>query len=351
VQSRVLQGEPFVEVTRAETVESVHRGAACAVDSRGAVIAAVGEIDVPVYLRSAAKPFIAAAAIAAGARERFGLQPQEIAVMAASHSGEAFHVNAVRSILQKIGLDEHALQCGAHAPYNAQAALDLERAGLPFTALHNNCSGKHAGILALCLLLGADPATYLDARNPAEAAILAFCARLSGERVEDLALGIDGCGIPVYATPLRNAALSFMRFATLEGVSDEDARALEIVRSAMIAHPAYVSGTGEFDTQLMNVTEGALCCKGGAEGVHADAAIGAGVGFVLKMADGSSRGRGPATIASLQGLGLLDGPQAAALAEFAHPIVYNRAGRAVGEIRVVRSTIAVLKAGINEDLV
>jgi L-asparaginase II len=351
VQGRLLQGEPFVEVTRGDRVESVHRVAACAVDARGAIVDAIGETDVPVYLRSSAKPFIAAAAIAAGARESFGLEPEEIAVMAASLSGEPFHVAAVRSILQKIGMDEAALQCGAHPPYNAKAAHDLDEAGVPYSAVHNNCSGKHAGILALCKIVGADPASYLEVDNPAQQLILAFCARLSDQRVEDFPLGVDGCGIPVYATPLRNAALSFARFATLDGVTDEDAIALEIVRNAMIAHPQYVAGTGEFDTRLMEVAQGAICCKGGAEGVHADAALTAGVGFVLKVADGSSRGRAPAVLACLQHLGLLDGPQLERLADFAQPIVYNRAGRQVGVICAARTFIAVEKAGTGKHLV
>ncbi|MGZ3505866.1 MAG: asparaginase [Vulcanimicrobiaceae bacterium] len=351
MQGQVLQGEPLVEVTRGDLVESVHRVAACAVDASGAVVDAVGETDVPVYLRSTAKPFIAAAAIAAGARERFGLEPEEIAVMAASHSGEPFHVDAVRSILRKIGMEESALLCGSHAPYNAKAAHDLERAGIRFGAVHNNCSGKHAGILALCKIIGADPATYLDLENPAQQRILELCARLSDQRVEDFKLGVDGCGIPVYATPLRNAALSFARLATLEGVCEEDALALEIVRSAMIAHPEYVSGTGEFDTRLMEVAAGSICCKGGAEGVHGDSLITAGLGFVLKVVDGASRGRAPAVLASLRRLGVLGEAELEPLADFAEPVVYNRAGRKVGVVRAARTTVAVEKAGTEKHLV
>lgn len=335
MQNRI-EGIPFVEATRGQTVESVHRVAACALDARAEVIYAAGEIDVPVFLRSTAKPFIAAAVLAAGARERFGLETSEIAVMAASHSGEPFHVHAVRSILQKIGMDEGALQCGAHAPYNARAAADIESAGVAYGAVHNNCSGKHAGILALCRAIGADPATYLDPSHPAQQRILALCARLCDQRVEDLALGVDGCGIPVYATSLRNAARSFARFATLDGIDDADARALQTVREAMLAYPEYGSGTGEFDAELMRAAAGTIVCKGGAEGVHGDAAIPAGIGLVLKVVDGASRGRAPAVLAILQMLGLLAPEHLARLERFARPIVYNRAGRAVGEVRPVR---------------
>lgn len=332
-----------VEVTRGGMVESFHHVAACAMDAEHNVIFSAGDIEAPVYLRSTAKPFIAAAVIAAGARKRFGLEPREIAVMAASHTGQVFHVEAVRSILAKIGVNESALQCGSHEPYNAQAAENLREAGLTPGAVHNNCSGKHAGILALCTLLGADPATYLEAANPAQQRILEFCARISDTRVEDLTLGVDGCGIPVYAIPLRRAALSFMRFATLEGIDECDAAALRVVRDAMIAHPEYVSGTGEFDTRLMSAGQGRIVCKGGAEGVHGSAFLQRGAGLVCKVLDGASRGRAPAVLEALRHLDLLNEAALTELADLERPIVYNRAGRAVGEVRAA-STVAIEKA-------
>jgi L-asparaginase II len=314
-------------------VESVHHIAACAIDARGEVIFSLGDIDAPVFLRSTAKPFIAAAAIAAGVHERFNLDRREIAVMAASHAGQPFHVDAVRSILAKIGMDESALQCGAHAPYNAAAARDLERAGIAPTALHNNCSGKHAGILALCKVIGSDPSKYMEIDNPAQQQILALCARASQTHADDFAIGIDGCGIPVYATPLRNAAISFMRLATLHGLPADDARALRVVRDAMIACPEYVSGTGEFDTRLMENAQGAIACKSGAEGVHGTAVIGRGTGLIVKVVDGATRGRAPAVLTTLRRLGLLESATLTKLADLERPIVYNRAGRAVGDIR------------------
>jgi L-asparaginase II len=325
----------IVEVTRGELVESSHRVVACGCDARGRVILEYGDIHAPVYLRSTAKPFIAAAAVAAGARDAFGLNDREIAIMAASHSGQLFHLNAVRSLLKKIGMSEDALQCGAHLPYNEQAAQAMLRRGEAPRAIHNNCSGKHAGILALCKLVGADPNTYLDAANPAQREILTFCARLSDDDASTWPLAADGCGIPVYATSLRNAALSFARLATLDGVRENDGRALRIVREAMITRPEYVAGTGELDTTLMRAAEGQLVSKGGAEGVHGVAALAAGLGYVSKVVDGAGRARGPSSIAALRSLGILNGAQIERLARFARPIVYNRAGRAVGEIRVV----------------
>lgn len=339
-----LAGEPFVEVMRGDWVESVHHVAACAADARGRVLFEMGTIDVPVFLRSAAKPFIAAAAIRAGACERFGLEPHEIAVMAASHTGQTFHVAAVRSILHKIGLDENALQCGVHAPYNAVAAEKLQREGTEPTPLYNNCSGKHAGILALCILLGANPRSYLALDNPAERAILELCARVSDQDVSDFVLAVDGCGIPVYATPLRNAAISFARLAALDCLEDRDAAALLVVRDAMVAHPEFVSGTGEFDCELMRIAGGSLACKSGAEGVHATASMRKELGLVVKVLDGAARGRSPAVLALLHELAALQAHEMAELQAFARPIGYNRAGRAIGEVRAAARFIAVEKA-------
>jgi L-asparaginase II len=333
----------LVEVTRGGLVESTHRVAACAVDSRGRVVYSAGEIDAPIYLRSAAKPFIAAAVLAAGAGGRFGFDAREIAVMTGSHAGEPFHVQAVLSILRKIDMDVSALQCGVHWPYNEAAAEALRRAGEAPSALDNNCSGKHAGILALCKTIGADTKTYLRADNPAERYILEFCARVSDDDASTWPVGIDGCGIPVYATSLRNAARSFARLASLDSSEEGDAEALQRVRDAMVAHPEYVAGTGQLDTELMTAADGSLVAKAGAEGVHGVAAIQPATGYVSKVLDGSSRARGPSTIAVLRGLGALDARTAAKLARFAAPPVYNRAGIAVGEVRV-SPHVAVEKA-------
>jgi L-asparaginase II len=331
-----LSGAPslLVEVTRGELVESVHRVAACAVDAKGNLLYGTGEIDVPVFLRSAAKPFIAAAAVKAGVCETFGLDAPEIAVMAASHSGEPIHVQAVRSLLRKIGMDLSDLQCGVHMPYDETSANELRRAGAQATSLHNNCSGKHAGILALCKVIGADPATYLNEQNPAQRQILEFCARLSDDDPESWPLSVDGCGIPVYATSLRKAARSFARLASLTDMVPSDAEALRVVRDAMVAFPQYVAGSGQLDTELMIAGAGTIASKAGAEGVHGVAAIAHGYGYASKVLDGGARARGPSTIGVLGQLGVLDERQTAQLARFARPRVYNRAGHVVGEIRL-----------------
>ncbi|HLW37789.1 MAG TPA: asparaginase, partial [Candidatus Eremiobacteraceae bacterium] len=205
-----------VVVTRGDLVESQHFLCYALAGADGTVLESRGDIERPVYLRSSAKPLICTAVVAAGAADRFHFSDEEIALAAGSHGGEPMHVAGVRSMLQKIGLDEAALRCGAHAPSHEPSAQALCAAGILPGAIHNNCSGKHAGILALAVHLGADPQTYLSPGNPAQVSILNACAELLGMRREDLVIGVDGCGIPVIAVPLRMAARFFARLGQLE---------------------------------------------------------------------------------------------------------------------------------------
>ncbi len=329
-----------VEVRRGDLVESFHRVAACAVDSNDAILYRAGNVETPVFLRSSAKPFIAAAIVRSGAAARFDLDSRELAVIAGSHCGEPFHLNAVESILDKIGMDAGALQCGVHWPYDESAAQALRDSAQCPTALHNNCSGKHAGILAMCKTIGADCATYLRVENPAQQYILEFCARVTGDDARTWPLATDGCGIPIYATGLRKAARGFARLATQRGVESVDGGALRAVRDAMMEHPAYVAGTGQLDTAIMLADEGSIVAKAGAEGVHGLGAVPQGYGYASKVLDGSARARGPSSIAALATLGVLDPAQVGKLARFARPTVYNRAGEIVGNIRAAPANSA-----------
>ncbi|GAC1564466.1 MAG: asparaginase [Vulcanimicrobiaceae bacterium] len=335
-----MRGVPYVDVTRGALVESVHAVIACACDSRGDVVLAYGDIDAPIYLRSTAKPFIAACVVASGAAERFAFDEREIALVAASHNGEVEHATVVAGMLRKIGLDERALRCGTHPPSYEPAASALARSGDAPSARHNNCSGKHAGILALCVHLGFDVRTYLAIDHPAQQAILAFCARLCEEDLARMRVAVDGCGIAVFATSMRRAARAFARLASPERLPQETARALDVVRAAMAAQPYYVAGTGRFDSALPVATRGAIVGKIGAEGVHGDAICGLGLGLALKVVDGAQRAVAPATVALLTELGALDATATAELADFAAPAIANVAGDVVGGIVAGADTIA-----------
>jgi L-asparaginase II len=344
-------GTPYVYVLRGDLVESVHAVAACASDTAGCVTLRRGDIETPVFLRSTAKPFIAAAVVRDGTAAHFGFDSAELAVIAASHNGEPSHVALVRGILAKIGLGDDALLCGAHAPYSEAAAAALAARGERPSAVHSNCSGKHAGILASCVAHGEDVATYREPAHPAERRILDFCARLLGEPSADaLPLGIDGCGIPVFATSLRRAAHAFARMAAAGGpgsdLEDEDGAALALVRDAMAAWPAHVGGSGRFDTALIATTGGRIVSKGGAEGVHGAALRAAGLGLVLKIIDGAARAVPPASLALLAELGALAAPERAALDAFANPLLRNVAGEVVGRLAAGPDTIATVSASL-----
>jgi L-asparaginase II len=218
--------------------------------------------------------------------------------------------------LAKIGASVDDLQCG----------------GTP-DALHNNCSGKHAGILALARLRDEPFAGYLDPAHPVQREILAFCERAFADRFTPDRIGVDGCGIPAFATTLASAARGFARFATLRDLASDDAAALGRVRDAMLAEPWMVSGTGRFDTDLMTAAGGSIVAKGGAEGVHADALLTLRAGFVLKTIDGAARAVPPATLALLGRLGALGASAAEKLQGHARPALRNVAGRVVGELR------------------
>lgn len=321
-----------VVVTRGGIVESEHfvRHAVCDVDGR--VVEAGGDVDAPTFLRSSAKPLICAVVVASGAADRFGFTDAELALAAGSHSGEPHHVATARAMLEKIGLSESALACGPHPPIHEPSAEALVRDGIKPGRIHNNCSGKHAAILALAVHLGASPDGYQRRDHPAERAILAGYAEMFGVPEAKIVVGVDGCGIPVVAVPLRVSATFFARFADLRGLPAPWLEALGRVRRAMVEHPQEVAGTGRFDTDLMREAHPSIACKGGAEGFHATSAIGRGLGMCVKIADGNYRAAAPFVLEKLIALDVVDAAVASRLERHRRPDVRNHAGEIVGEI-------------------
>lgn len=328
----------LVEVTRGGVVEARHRGHVAVVDAAGRLLAALGDPDHVTFLRSAAKPFQAMAAVEAGAADRFGLEDAELAVTCASHNGEDAHLEAVRRLLGKLGLDEGALACGVHPPGDAAVRQALARGGAEPGPLHNNCSGNHAGILALARHRGWPVEGYADPAHPVQRALLDAVAGVAGLDPAAVSLATDGCSIPTFGIPLRHAALAFARLARpgeAPGLTPERRRALERVGAAMARHPFLVAGTGRFCTDLMRVTGGRLLGKVGAEGVYGVAAADRGWGIAVKVEDGAARGLYPAVGRVLVGLGLLTPGEAEALAGHLRPVVRNHRGIEVGEVRAV----------------
>jgi L-asparaginase II len=217
--SGVLNG-PTVLVIRGDYVESRHRVAYALVSSTGHVLAHAGDVEEPVFMRSSAKPLVCAAIVASGAADKFNFTLKEVAIIAGSHSGEPHHVETVRGILQKIGLDESALRCGAHPPFYEPSALALTAAGEQPRQVHNNCSGKHAGMLALAVYHGLPVENYIARDHPVQVEILEGCANMLGVRPETMPIAVDGCGTPVIAVPLRVGATLYAKLSNPESLGD-----------------------------------------------------------------------------------------------------------------------------------
>jgi L-asparaginase II len=289
--SEAVQDNPIlVEVTRGALVESCHRGAVAIADADGRVLLGLGDIERPVYPRSAVKAFQAIPLIECGAADTFGLRHAELAIACASHSGEESHISAVRALLAKAGLDESQLACGAHWPIGERASRELMRAGKTPTTIHNNCSGKHAGMLAAAAHLGLDPRGYERPEHGVQHAIRRVISEICGVALEQDDAGIDGCSVPTFALPLAAVATGFARFASGRGLERGRAKAAQRLMAACFDAPDLVAGEGRFDTIVMRGLRDAAFAKGGAEGVHCAALPALGVGVAVKVDDGTKRG-------------------------------------------------------------
>jgi L-asparaginase II len=331
----------LVEVWRGAIIESRHSGHLIAVDANDADICSLGSPQNVTYLRSSGKPFQALPVVASGAAERFGFTEREVAIACGSHNGEPIHVETVRSMLQKIGLAESALKCGAHEPYSVDVARELIRKGELPTPIQNNCSGKHAAMLALAKHVNAPTETYDELANPVQQMILQTVADFSGVAVEDIAIGVDGCGVPVFGISVHAMALMYARLVSPPSTFTSETRdACKRIVSAMIAYPEMIGGTRDrLDTELIRAAAGKLISKIGAEGVYTVGVLPSaewpnGIGFALKIEDGDDkRARPPAVIDALRQLGVLSSESLSALSKYSPEIMKNRRGDRVGEAR------------------
>jgi len=319
----------IAEVTRGGIVESRHRGAYAVVDRGGHVVDAEGGIAAAVYPRSAIKAFQCLPVVESGAADRFRFSDEEIALCCSSHNGEAEHVRVARSMLAKAGNAESLYECGAHWPSFEEARFNLVRHGEPCAAVHNNCSGKHAGMLALSRQLGADPRGYTAPDHPVQRLIAERIGALCDVDLADQPMGIDGCSVPTWAIPLKNLALGFARF------TDPDNAAARRIIAAARAHPFMVAGTGDFDTLVMQALP-RLFIKTGAEGVYCACIPHAGLGIALKIDDGASRASEVAIASVLSGLDVWTPEERSALEGFRHHDLANWRKIEVGEVRGLR---------------
>jgi L-asparaginase II len=319
----------LVEVIRGTLVESRHAGAIAVADADGSLLFAFGDVERPVFPRSAVKAMQAMPLVESGAADAFGLGDDELAVACGSHSAEPAPVKAVRSLLAKAGLDESHLACGAHWPIGEEASRELIRAGRRPQAIHNNCSGKHAGMLAACVHLGFEPRGYARPEHPLQSLIARLISETCGIVLDQGRMGIDGCSVPTWAVPLRALARGFARLGTGQGLARERARAANRLVAACFASPAMVAGEGRFDTLVMSKLAPSVFVKGGAEGVHCAALPGLGLGVAVKVEDGAKRG---AERALAETIAALLPPARSALADQLDGEIVNWRGTRVGRI-------------------
>ena len=318
----------IAEVTRGGIIESRHRGAFCVVDRDGHVVFAEGAIAAAVYPRSAIKALQCLALIESGAADRFGFSDEELALACASHNGEPEHARVALSMLNKAGNDETLFECGAHWPSNEQARHALIREGLSCRPIHNNCSGKHAGMLALARQLNVDPAGYVERDHPAQQAVARTIGEICDCDLGQLSCGIDGCSVPTWAIPMRDLALGFARLTMPRR------KAAARIIAAVRANPFMVAGTGDFDTLMMQAVPRAFV-KTGAEGVYCGCIPHAGLGIALKCEDGAARAAETAMASVLASLDVWTDEERTAINRFRHHELRNWRQIAVGEVSAV----------------
>ena len=318
-----------VEVVRGGVVESRHDVHVVVTDVEGSIVASTGDPTPLTYYRSAAKPIQALPLVEEGIADRFGLSGEELALCCGSHEGEPEHVAGARSILAKAGVPEDLLRCGAHLPFSADAARYVTQAGGVAERIHNNCSGKHAGMLALAVGMGWDPVDYHEAAHPVQQRMLSEVRRWTGLEAEDIPSGIDGCGVVCFAVPLNKMADSMARFADAARLGKPVGR----VVAAMTKYPFMVGGTGRTCTDVMRRAGGRVFVKLGAEGVYAGGVPDRGLGFAIKVVDGGRRAVEVALVQTLTDLAVLSEDDACALAAHGNPEVRNTRDEVVGEVR------------------
>lgn len=324
---------PLAVVERGGQAESVHQGSIAVVDADGTLVASAGSPDTVAFTRSSLKPLQALPFVLAGGPAHFGLASEQVALLCASHSGEARHQAAVADLLRRAGCGVDELGCGTHAPF-VYETLGEPPPPPPYSPLGHNCSGKHAGMLACCVLRGWPREGYLDPGHPLQVEIRAAVARYAGVPVKDLEPVLDGCSAPNYALPLAGLARAYARLVR-PARNDAEAAACREITAAMLRHPDYVSGERRGDLALMRAGRGAWIAKVGAEGMQAIGWPDAGLGVAIKVADGAGRAVVPVAIAVLEALGALDAAARRDLAPWAAPVLHNARGLAVGCVRPI----------------
>jgi L-asparaginase II len=327
-----MTNEVLAKAYRGNTVESLHFGSVALADSSGKLIYSVGDPNFVTFLRSSAKPFQAIPIVEGGVAEAFGFTQQEIAIISGSHNGEKKHVKTVQSILKKIGLNKSFLKCGTHVPhyYTASGITPPKK---KFSPLEHNCSGKHAGMLAMCVYKSWNLKNYLNPNHPLQKLILKKISELCEYPQKRIKIGIENCGAPTFALPLKNMAIGFSKLVTFKSKDEVTSQSLQVVADSMWKYPEMVSGRKRLDYELAVASKGNILSKGGAEALHCAAILNKGYGLAVKIMDGSQRAIAPASIEVYRQLGILKKSHLKKLGEFVSSPIYNHNKVKVGFIK------------------
>lgn len=338
--------ELFVEVTRNDTVESQHFGAAVVCDFKGNVVESWGDIDKLIFPRSALKPMLAIHLVESGASDQYNLSDAELSLACSSHQGEKIHQELVTSWLHRLGLSEEHLACGAVLPEHTDSAHQLLASGQQGCRIHHNCSGKHTGFLTTALHLKIPLENYHQLDHQLQQLSLDILSDLADVDLKQYPIGIDGCGLPAPTMPLRQLGHAMARFAHPAELSASRAKAIYRLHEAISNEPLYIAGHGTVASELNEVTKGAVLAKTGAEGIVTAALPERGLGIAIKIADGSTRARSVALLAILDHLGALSDEEKDKLHAHISPTIINSRGRVVGEVRQAASWLSHQNSGI-----
>lgn len=324
----------LVEVLRGARVESCHAGIAAIVDASGALVAAWGDVDRLIFPRSAIKPLQALPLIETGAANTQRLTDREIAVACASHRGMPIHTETVSAWLKALTLSPDNLVCGTQTPDHRESAEALGTAGISPGRVHNNCSGKHTGFLAVAVQTGEDTAIYHLAESALQQRVRGVLAEMGSCEIATDNYGIDGCGVPNFVMSIRAMAQAMAQIANPIRLNGARKLAVERIYGAMTGEPEMVRGGRSFDTLAIKLGHGAFITKTGAEGVHVAALRSVGLGIAIKIEDGARRATDLAIAQLLRACKTLDDEAQAALATFFERPVLNTRGEPVGVIRI-----------------
>jgi len=328
-----LNAASLVKVLRNNHVESLHRGFISVVDNKGQIIFSTGNPHYVTFMRSAAKPFQVIPVIESGAADFFGFTDREISIMTSSHSGSEIHRTVVKQILKKIGLNESALRCGTHLPFDEATKNELIRENKDPSPLHNNCSGKHAAMLALSVYKNWDLNSYTEENHPVQQLMLSTISEITSYPKDKIITGQDGCGTPVFALPLQAIAFGYSQLVQPDKLPPKRRKACSRIVQAMIACPDMVAGGDRLCTQLMTAGNGKIVAKEGAEGVYGIGVRTKGWGIAIKIEDGSRRALRPVVYEILRQLDVLEAGELRKLKDYGGFLLKNHRDEIIGKLK------------------